>query len=624
MRNCRKHLSLCIVLAMLAALLTYPLVFGNTEQTYEVLVTEDFEGDTNALDSNCVNETFEGQNAGKVSKSSAVLDVEDVYSGGVKLSYDVYAKGATGSNVNCTIIANPAANASSAADCNILQIFQRRIRYVTGNGDNIYAGDNGWHHLEQILNLGDGTVKTKIYTMDGKLLAEGEETVGCSSVGAITFKSISTNMDFYMDNVKVETCDPTETPVEPPVEEPDEPSKPDVYLSEDFEGDTNAFSSNCSNVEFEGADGKVGAVVYNPAGSGQYLSTLDFEDISEGGVKISYDIYLVGGQSHYVKANPISGTEYPLVQIEGLNIKLTNGGTVIYTAGAANWVHIEQIIKLETGSVQTWVYSMSGELLGDGINIAGCDSIKNIVFCNWSAASKINLYLDNVLIENYDIPPELSKSAFTITDYAGNVLEGTRELTPGISSVAMNFGTKMNGNTLSDIILQKEDGTTVTTTGTLSGMVYTLTLGQGLEPNSSYKVVVPATVESSGGVLLGSRFTHTFTTGAGETAVAVTGITKDGSVISGLSQLAAGDTAVVSVGYGNLTGKALPVTCVVAYYSGKSMTGLEAYTISAPTGFGMLTQNITLPSLSGVDKIKVVALNGLYSLIAYHLPITLQ
>ncbi len=589
-----------------------------------ILITEDFEGATNALDANCTNETHSGKNVGEIYKKTAVLDIDDVYSGAIKISLDYYAQNVSGANPDCTLVANAAPGAASTADCSLVQIFQARVRKIAG--DNIYSGNSNpgqWYHLEQFINLDSGVAKTFVYDASNVPLAEGTETVGCSSVGSISFNSVG-SLAFYMDNVKVETIElssiPTSTPTPTPTLAP-----VGSYVDEDFESATNAFASNCNNVAFEGVTGQVGEVPAHSSGSGQNVATLNFTDVSEGSVKVSYDVYLVGKQSHYIKANPVSGKEYPLLMVDGLNLGLTNGGASVYTAPAASWVRIEHLVRMETGAVETRAYSMTGALLLETSNNAGCESIASVAFCNWSASSKMSLYIDNILIENYDAPPEISKAAFTKKDFAGNILAGIWDLTPGIASVSINFGTKMDNATLGGIILKnKLTGATIATSGTLSGIEYILAINEGLEPNSVYQVYVPETVASNKGILLGTEFTYEFETGEGETAISVNRMTKNGTSVTALSQLTAGDTLTVSVGYGNLTGIAIPVTCVVAYYSGKTMTKFEAYTLSAPTGFGLLNQNITAPSLTGVDKIQIVALSDLYGMIAYGAPLIIQ
>jgi len=588
-----------------------------------MLATEDFEGATNALDENCTNQTYNGKNAGEVYKTTSILDIDDVYSGAVKISLDYYAQQQSGANPDCTLIANPASGATSTADCKLVQVFQARIRKTTG--DNIYNGNENpgqWYHLEQFINLDSGIVMTHVYDANHVLLAEGTENVGCNSIGSISFKSAG-SLAFYMDDVKVETIELSSIPTSTPTPTPT-PAPVGSYAAEDFESAVNGFTSNCNNVPFEGVEGKVGEIPYHPSGSGQNTATLNFTDVSEGGIKVSYDLYLTGRQSHYIKANPITGKEYPLLMVNGMSLALTNGGATVYTAPSAGWVHVEQILKLETGVVETKVTSMTGALLLETSNNAGCESIASITLCNWSAASKLNLYIDNLVVENFDVPPQFSKTSFVKTDYVGNEFTGVWGLTPGIASVSVNFGTKMNAATLGGIALKKENGTPVATTGSLSGMVYTLTINEGLEPNSIYQLYIPGTAASSKGILVGSDYTHQFETGEGETVISVSGMTKAGTPITALSQLTAGNSVTVSVGYGNLTASAIPTTLVVAYYSGKTMTKFEAYNLSAPTGFGLLTQTITVPSLTGVDKIQAIALSDLYGMVAYGAPLILQ
>ncbi len=615
----KKLLSFCIATAMLTTLLTGFSVFGET--TNRELITVDFEGTENALDANCENVTFEGQNCGKIAMKdgstvfSSVLDFEDVSEGSVMFSFDAYAKSTSNpnSNVNTLIIANPAAEDSGTAKYDILQVFQRRIRKVTGDKANIYnASNNGWLHIEQILNLDDATATTKVYSMEGTLLAEGSETVGCESIGSITFKNQSGNADFFVDNIVVSTVETK--PGEPDI--PEEPQGLPLPVLEDFEDEEIVFDENCARNSVSGVTGYVGEVELKTD------TVLDFEDVSDGAVRISYDFYILSAGDRVITASPASGKDFNLLQIFQRKINKEQSGDTIYSASEDCWVNVEQILDLDSGIVWTKVYTLDGTLLASDSKATDCDSISKITIKNLSTTKVFNF--DNVTVELYEIKPELKTTSFTMTDYSGNALTGVYGLTPQISEISMDFGISMDSTTLSDIALQKKDGTNVPTTGKLDSMVYKVSLNQGLEANTAYRVIVPATVASSRGVLLGEDYVFEFETGKGAENVNIIGIFKDETNVTKISGLSEGDKAEILVSYGNLKKAEYPVTCIIAYYSGKSMTYIDAYTLSVPPGFGRLTQEITIPSLAGVDKIKAVVISDLYGMIAYHMPLVIE
>lgn len=615
----KKLISLCVTTAVLVSLLTGFSVFGET--TDRELITVNFEGTENAFDANCENVTFEGQNCGKIPMKdgstvfSSVLDFEDVLEGSVKLSFDAYAKSTSNpnSNVNTLIIANPASEDIQSQKHDILQIFQRRIRKVTGDKANIYAAPkNGWLHIEQILNLDDGAATTKVYSMEGALLAEGEETVGCESIGSITLKNQSGNADFYVDNIIVST-------VEIKPDEPDIPEVPPglpLPVFEDFEDGEMVFDDNCTRNSLSGVTGYVGEVGLKTD------TVLDFEDVSGGAVRILYDAYILSAGDRVITASPVSGKDFGLLQIFQRKINKEQSGDTIYSVSEDCWVSIEQILDLDSKIVWTKVYTQDGTLLASDSKAIDCASISKITIKNLSTTKVFNF--DNLTVELYEIKPELKSTSFTMIDYSGNALTGVYGLTPQISEISMNFGVLMDSTTLSDISLQKKDGTKVLTTGESDSMVYKLSLNQGLEANTEYVVVVPATVASSRGVMLGESYTFEFETGKGEKNVNIIGFKKDAIDVTKIPDLSEGDKANILISYGNLKKTEYPVTCVITYYSGKTMTHIDTHTLLIPPGFGRLTQEIEISSLAEVDKIKAVVISDLYGMIAYHMPLIIE
>ncbi len=375
-----------------------------------VLATENFEGTTNSLDANCTNETYSGQKAGHVAKGTSVLDFEDIYSGGVKISLDAYMQNVSGANPNGTIIANAALGAASTADVSLVQVFQARIRKVTGDQANIYNGNSesgSWRHLELIVNLDEGTVKTKVYSMANALLAEGVENVGCASIGSVSFKSEG-SLDFYVDNIQVEVYDLNPTP--------------GVIFTEDFEDATVGITGSY----------ELATLAEKKAGMITGTAVVDFEDVTSGGVKLSYDIYAQyqsgANVNCLILANPAAedteGADCQILQVFQNKVRKFDGDAD-YLYATNGWVHVEQILNLDTGLVKTWVFSLDGAFLAEDINAVGCNSVGQVTL---KSSGTMKAHLDNIQVEIYSLAEVSDELAYEDFEGAVEGFTGTYEV----------------------------------------------------------------------------------------------------------------------------------------------------------------------------------------------------
>jgi len=354
-----------------------------------IILTENFEGATTAFDENCTIDTttFADKKVGKIAKGkiTAILDIEDIYAGSVKISYDAYL--VSGGDRPISVI--PAQGSDSTAKISILQVFQNKIRKVQ-SGDTVFTGTaNNWYRIEQILNLDTAMIQTSIYSMDNVLLAECANAAGTDSIDQFTFlnNSPSTSSDFFIDNVQVEIC----------------ASKPvaGVILTEDFEGETNAFNANCTNDSATFTDRTVGAV-----SKGNTRAVIDIEDVYSGCVKVAFDAYILGSGNRHVYLNPATALteEVDVLQVFQRKVNKKTSGDTIHTGTAESWIRIEQYLDLDKGTVRTMV--LDGTKLVGATYELGCNSIGSITFRNESPATSVDFYIDNLEIAIIDLNPE--------------------------------------------------------------------------------------------------------------------------------------------------------------------------------------------------------------------------
>lgn len=398
----KKLLSLFIAMSMMITAFAVPAnVFAEEtgEQGNRVLLEEDFESEdgSNAFNANCTNVEYNenddvSEHYGEIAFNAegqvlATLDIEDVYSGTVRIGFDAYLLG----NGNRPVVAIPASDSSSTGEYYLSQVFQREVHVKQRvAGEHIYkATEDGWVRIEQMVNLDTGVIQTELYDMTGNKLASGENNGG-DSISKVVFKNWGKSSAFKVDNIIIEICNPVQ--------------KERNIFTENFEGSTNLFKSNCTNVKYDENSEHYGEIP-NVADT---IGAIDFEDVSDGAVELSYDLYLQGN-NRLIRAVDTAGKKIYVLQATSRTIKTTNNGEEIAKISADAWVHIEQKLYLDKGTVWTKVYS-GNTLIGEKIYNAGLTSIANLEFINKSPAT--TLRLDNISVDIVN-PVIEEKTVFT-------------------------------------------------------------------------------------------------------------------------------------------------------------------------------------------------------------------
>ena len=364
----------------------------------------------------------------------------------------------------------------------------------------------------------------------------------------------------------------------------------------------------------------------DPEKQGEF--TKKFPTQSNGAIKVRYSV-IANGNNVYVCLKH-ENYEYQLCLIgdkDGVYADLSQG-VLIADIVRGEWITLEHIVNLDTQSMTTKVFNATGALLATKtekgkLDFNGTVAMNQVSVFNFRNWGQTEVYFDDIVIEPYSIPPTLSEESVQMTDHFGNALQASWTVTPAIHTISIDFGTRMDESTLSEITIKKENEDAVPFTESFSESIYTMTLTQGLEPDSTYVIFVPATVTNLRGIPISAPFSYEFETNDGKTEVGIMEVKKGGVAITELSQLVQGDTITVSIGYGNITNEPLPVTYVLAYYNGKKMVRMETITATLPTKFGVHTQNFVVGDLTDVEKIKVFVWNGLYDMISYDKDITI-
>ncbi len=399
----KKLLSLFIAMSMMITAFAVPanvLAEETEEQGNRVLLEEDFESEdgSNAFNANCTNVEYNenddvSEHYGEIAYNAdgqqvlATLDIEDVYSGTVRIGFDAYLL----SNGNRPVTAIPASDGSSTGEYYLLQVFQREVHVKARvAGEQIYkATEDGWVRVEQMVNLDTGVTQTKLYDMAGNLIGSGENNGG-DSISKVVFKNWGISSAFKVDNIIIEICNPVQ--------------KERNIFTENFEGATNLFDANCTNVKYDENSEHYGEIP-NVADT---IGTIDFEDVSDGAVELSYDLYLQSN-NRLIRAIDGAGSKIYVLQATSRTIKTTNNGEEIAKISADGWVHINQKLYLDKGTVWTKVYS-GKDLIGEKIHDAGLTSIAKLEFINKSPAT--TLRLDNISVDIVN-PVLEEKTVFT-------------------------------------------------------------------------------------------------------------------------------------------------------------------------------------------------------------------
>lgn len=456
---------------------------------------------------------------------------------------------------------------------------------------------DAWYWTEITIDLDKDSITYKVFDNSGNIIETytSEETSYISQMtgiykAEIRSKNGTTAIKCYFDDFVVSHPNYVEE---------------STILNEDFEGDTNVFadatiSTNVTDTKGVEGSSKMGEIVAGKNTTG----IIDIKDIYGGAVQLSYDAYVLQND-RIIRGYTTSGTQYDLLQLTEKKVKLTQSGTEIASGLDGVWVHIEQLLNFDAGTVRTKVYSMEKRLLGEGINNAGCDSIAKIAFVNMSPSATINL--DNIVVKSAVDRPEVKEIA--AYDIYGDMIESVTSAV-GVKEIVVTFDEEIDElNPSNYFVLKKADGINVKFTGEVSGNVYTMTLNETLDSSSEYTVKVLANVMDTDGYAAGENYTSTLTT------VAASEISNEVKINSFVR---ADDKLTVEAGYINAGSDTLPMVFMVAFYDENgAMLGINEPVIkSGADAYGRMT--MTFADYTGEGTVAETKLFFWDSLLGMH------
>lgn len=361
-----------------------------------------------------------------------------------------------------------------------------------------------------------------------------------------------------------------------------------------------------------------------------------FTPVSEDCVKATYSIYN-NGTEVLGAVKDVSDKTFILTHLHENNLYYGNNTAKdkkIATLNQNEWYTIEAIVNLTTGSKTIKLYDKDGEFINEAyvekcLNDGGTVTIPNVTLFNarvWSAYPNMG-YIDDIKVERYVAPPALNNSKIKMTDTQGNVVENYENVTPGVTTIAVDFGTTMKEDTLNanTVKLEKlgEKTENISYNGVCNGTVYTMTVG-GFDVGSTYRLTVDGSVANYKGVTMGDKFTLEFTTEEGVTTAGLVSL-MDGDAAATLESIAKGDTLTINSVYENTAKANMTIVYVVGYYSGDSLVKLEKVEEKADIskGAGALTNTTTAPDMTNIDCVKVFMWEDLANSFPYCEPIVL-
>ncbi len=445
-----------------------------------------------------------------------------------------------------------------------------------------------------------------------------------------------------------------ENPVNPPVgpEEPVEPEDPtvgEVVFRENFDNSTIAdlyargWARASSGVKFEDNALKmepnqyIAFYVYNRNVKNVYRFSYDVKAKAAGNSKGGLNVYAQG--KFIWSAGMFNSTN-------GLGcLKMDHGDSsrVIKGTEAGKWytVVVDFCENGENSSISyTLIDKESGEELGSREYapieaMTGGGSLTEPVseFWIWNREGSDEVFLvDNVKFENLGAKPTFSEKSVYVKDMIGNkVADLTAPVTPGVSSIELDFGASMNEDSLKEGVTFAErtasgDDVAVELDAKLSGNKYILTPKDMLKENTKYVLKVSKTVKGTGGANLPKTYAVEFTTGSYEVGVESDGVYDGANKVDAITSFVANKSYTVKGKVMNTTEDTADLVVCVSYFKGGKMVKTEVFVSKIqPKSGDTIEQTFTVPAgVADCDSAQVVFWNGADKLNPYCKAITLK
>ncbi len=233
--------------------------------------------------------------------------------------------------------------------------------------------------------------------------------------------------------------------------------------------------------------------------------------------------------------------------------------------------------------------------------------IKNIAGQRANVKS-IDISRNITLIDYGNDTPIFNETCVELIDTKGEVLSGNY-VTAAVKTIAVDFRSVLDEATVnSGTVYVAKNGVKMDAQPVHNDGIVTFAVN-GLQPNSTYKVVVGEGVKNKAGVQVRSAGSYTFATKGGECIAEITSVKAGGSELAEISALAQNDVIDVTVKYINTNTSSKDLYVVYAAYKNNALAEIKTaeyknipYTIS-----GEFNPTFTVGDMTGVTAIKIYA-----------------
>lgn len=479
------------------------------------------QNDLNSLGTTTIAEATPGDSHGK---SLAVSwhdyvgtrhDLENVSSGKYILKASVYVQ-------NEILIRVNTANASGEQDYLLNFGTDSGLRSEDGDGSRYETGyaTNTWYDVEMIFDLNRSKWSFTL-SGNGTSFASSEyNMVSGTTIKSVTFVTYQQTGTTYVDDVSFA----------PYVENL-------VRLYDDFNSYTSANDAKNAGWYKSDDSSTIGTATIEKVSEtdthGNSLKVLfdswqgiahSLADMSSSGkYKVRASVYVPSGGSANVKMRSAS-TECTVIfsTAAGLCVWDTTNNTTIQNVLPYNrdqWYTVQMIIDCKAGSWTLELFNSTGDSVGTaGPYSVAAGQTMNMLQVGVNDNSTIASYFDDISVERYY---SAIKPVVTMTDLKGDNVNVSQTVTPGVKTIAIDFGEEMTTSTVVGAV--KLDGNAVTGAFDSENCIYTITRTEPLS-EGSHTLTIDNTIQDVHGSTMDTSYSMEFTVGKSEPEVEFAGM----------------------------------------------------------------------------------------------------
>ena len=458
-----------------------------------------------------------------------------------------------------------------------------RVNYESGNyalnfsgsGNKLYGPDgkyaetlwpsNVWVDVEMVFDLDAGKVYITAVNSDTKqtLLSSKEYDITKNiKISSIEFITWNTAVSF-VDNVSFAPYIPSTDLLEEHFEYETAEDAVAAGWVNSADG-TSLGTSEIAKVSETDPHGKSLKITKNPDSSSTKTTVSGME--TTGKYKINMSVFI----ENELVVRVVHGTgNYTLNFSNNGGLYITDATGQINTGLSYlrnEWNDIELIFDLNNGIWNVKITNDNGEFINRKYSVAKNIKISALEFVTWQTG---NSYIDDVVIDRYfDIPAPTVK----MTDIAGEDVDYSKSITPGIAKIEIDFAEAMLPETVVGAVTI--DGTVVNGTFNSINQVYTVNRTESFS-EGVHNIAVANTVKNINGSGMDYAYQLEFTVGKAECKITLSGLYNgENSKIELLNGITAGSSITVKANYTN-PGASKDAVFAVAYYNNDKLVSFD-------------------------------------------------